>query len=152
LGIKSSNRYRLLIERQNQDRIEQLEKLAIKTHKEAFDSLVAMAAKRPNRTVNASSNFIKTTRKEFTQKFDLEGRALVIEIKGNGTREELVDKLMENLKIQFELKIYGQNLLSGGVEDSQGELLITLEKPKKADLAQIKRILNALSFTNSARN
>jgi hypothetical protein len=59
---------------------------------------------------------------------------------------------MENLKIQFELKIYGQNLLSGGVEDSQGELLITLEKPKKADLAQIKRILNALSFTNSARN
>jgi hypothetical protein len=145
LGIKSSNRYRLLIERQNQDRIEQLEKLAIKTHKETFDSLVAMAAKRPNRTVNASSNFIKTTRKEFTQKFDLEGRALVIEIKGNGAREELIEKLMENLKIQFELKIYGQNLLSGGVEDSQGELLITLEKPKKADLVQIKRILNALS-------
>lgn len=146
LDVKSDQRYKLILERQNQDRIAQLELLVAKTHKETFESLTAMAAKRPNRTINASSNFAKSTKKDLTQKFDLEGRALVIETNGVGARPELIEKLMENLKIQFDLKIYGKNLLSGGVEDSKGELRITLEDPKKTDLVQIKRILNALSL------
>ena len=58
---------------------------------------------------------------------------------------ELIEKLMDNLRIQFELKIYGNRLLSGEVQDSRGSIRISLEDPKKADLAQIQKIMKAIS-------
>ena len=78
------------------------------------------------------------------QKFDLGGRELIIETEGRGLERELVEKLLSNLSIQFELKLYSDNLF-GEVGNSQGILRISLSNPHKKDFEQIQKILKALS-------
>lgn len=144
LKIKPSDRYKPAIELQNTRRIEMLDSLVSKNQSDTFEYLSTIAARRPERSVNASSNFSRPKQKEFTQRFDLAGRGLEIEVKGAGMSPELIEKLMDNLRIQFELKIYGDQLLSGEVQDSRGAIRISLEDPKKSDLAQIQKIMKAI--------
>lgn len=144
LKINPSDRYKPAIELQNTRRIEMLDSLVSKNQSDTFEYLSTIAARRPERTVNASSNFSRAKQKEFTQRFDLSGRGLEIEVKGAGMSPELLEKLLDNLRIQFELKIYGNKLLSGEVQDSRGAIRISLEDPKKTDLAQIQKILKAI--------
>ena len=122
-----------------------LDSLVSKNQLDTFEYLSAIAARRPERSINASSNYSRPKQKEFTQRFDLAGRGLEIEVKGAGMSPELIEKLMDNLRIQFELKIYGDHILSGEVQDSRGSIRISLEDPKKADLAQIQKIMKAIS-------
>ena len=144
LGVMHSTRFKESFELLNKAKFELLNSLVNKSPKETFEYLNTLAAHKPNRINRAGSNFVNQSQNDLIQKFDLGGRELVIEAKGLGLERELVEKLLSNLSIQFELKLYSDNLF-GQVENSQGILKISLPNPHKKDFEQIQKILKALS-------
>lgn len=144
LGSLQSARYKESFELQNKAKFELLNTLVIKSPKETFEYLNTLTAHKQERVNQASSNFGNQLRNDLIQKFDLGGRELIVEAKGTGLERDLVEKLLSNLSIQFELKLYSDNLF-GEVESKQGVLKISLPKPQRKDLEQIKKILIALS-------
>jgi hypothetical protein len=144
LGPLQSTRYKESFELQNKAKFELLNTLVIKSPKETFEYLNTLTAHKQERVNQASSNFGNHLRNDLIQKFDLGGRELIVEAKGTGLERDLVEKLLSNLSIQFELKLYSDNLF-GEVENKQGVLKISLPKPQRKDLEQIKKILIALS-------
>jgi len=64
-------------------------------------------------------------------------------MKGDALQSELVTKLMSNLKIQINLKLFKGQLV-GSVENARGAIKLTLDQPQKSDLVQIQKILRAL--------
>lgn len=143
LGVKQSSRYKTSWDLQNKSKFELLESIINKSPKDTYEYLTTIVAHRPNRMHQASSNFESSTQKDHIQKFDLSGRELRIESKGSGYERELVEKLLSNLQVQFDLKLYGDSLI-GVVENKDGSLKLSLNKPNKADFDYIQKILKAL--------
>ena len=143
LEIKASHRYKVVIENQDKKRIEALDALMAKSTSQTYDYLEAIASQRPERSIMATSNFSPSARNNFIQKFDLGGRDLEIEMKGDALQSELVTKLMSNIKIQIDLKLFKGQLV-GSVENARGAIKLTLDQPQKSDLLQIQKILRAL--------
>jgi hypothetical protein len=143
LGYMHSPRYKESLDLQNKAKFDFLNSLVIKSPKATFEYLNTLAAHKPARINQAGSNFAVQSRNDLIQKFDLGGRELIIEKEGVGLESALVENLLSNLSIQFDLKLYSDNLY-GEVENSQGFIKISLAKPQKKDFEQIQKILRAL--------